>query len=71
MGALAIANEDPTGISARILGYTIPNAAAHCAFAVQTDGTWTETPDYVSLPSIDMTVTPLTFPCDFLPVVSD
>lgn len=48
MGALAIANEDPTGISARILKYTLPNAAAHCAFAVQTDGTWTETPDYVS-----------------------
>lgn len=45
-GALAIANEDPTGIAAQILAYTVPNAAANCANSVQTDGTWTETAAY-------------------------
>ncbi|CEQ40577.1 SPOSA6832_02215, partial [Sporobolomyces salmonicolor] len=32
MGALAIANEDPTGIAAAILNQTVPNAQAHCSY---------------------------------------
>jgi hypothetical protein len=46
MGALAIANEDPTGVSARILGYTVPNAAVAVSMAPSSDGTWSETPNY-------------------------
>lgn len=46
MGALAIANEDPTGIAARVLAQAVPNSAEHCGNAVQPDGTWTETPNY-------------------------
>ncbi|CRG86076.1 hypothetical protein PISL3812_03079 [Talaromyces islandicus] len=45
-GALAIYNEDPTGIAAKLLELAIPNAQQHCAQAVHSDGTWTETPDY-------------------------
>ena len=30
MGALAILNEDPTGIAQRVLGYTVDNAAGNC-----------------------------------------
>lgn len=45
-GALAIYNEDPTGIAAKLLKLAIPNAQQHCAQAVHSDGTWTETPDY-------------------------
>lgn len=39
-------NEDPTGLAAKILPYTVPNAQQQCEFAVQTDGTWTETANY-------------------------
>jgi len=46
MGALAILSEDPTGIAQRVLGYTVPNAAANCMRAVSSDGTWSETQDY-------------------------
>lgn len=46
MGALAIANEDPTGTAAAILAKTVPNAASNCAMGVQPDGTWTETANY-------------------------
>ncbi|GAA5928825.1 hypothetical protein JCM1841_003582 [Sporobolomyces salmonicolor] len=46
MGALAIANEDPTGIAAAILNQTVPNAQAHCSFAPSPEGTWSETANY-------------------------
>ncbi|SGY78606.1 BQ5605_C008g04899 [Microbotryum silenes-dioicae] len=46
MGALAIANEDTTGIAAKVLAYATANSAEVCAMAVQADGTWTETPNY-------------------------
>lgn len=45
-GALAIANEDPTGVAAAVLALTVPNAAANCAFAPSPDGTWSETANY-------------------------
>lgn len=44
MGALAIANEDPTGLAASVLKAALDNALDNCAASVQTDGTWTETP---------------------------
>ncbi|GAA5880284.1 hypothetical protein JCM1840_007115, partial [Sporobolomyces johnsonii] len=46
MGALAIANEDPTGIAAQILSQTVPNAEAHCSWAPSSEGTWSETANY-------------------------
>lgn len=46
MGALAILNEDPTGVAQRVLGYTVDNAAGNCMQAVSSDGTWSETSDY-------------------------
>ncbi|SCV70692.1 BQ2448_3454 [Microbotryum intermedium] len=47
MGALAIANEDPTGTAAKILGYAVPNSASVCSFAPTTDGgVWQETANY-------------------------
>ncbi|GAA6060416.1 hypothetical protein JCM10212_002184 [Sporobolomyces blumeae] len=46
MGALAIANEDPTGSAAQILTYTVDNAQAHCSFAPSPEGTWSETANY-------------------------
>lgn len=46
LGALAIANEDPTGTAAQILAASVPNAIDQCENAVGADGTWTETPNY-------------------------
>lgn len=46
VGALAIFHEDPTGTAEKILNQAIKNARDHCAQAVETDGTWAETPDY-------------------------
>ena len=46
MGALAIINEDPTGRAKSLLGYTVPNANAHCAWSPTPDGTWSETANY-------------------------
>ncbi|KAM0789095.1 hypothetical protein ACM66B_003152 [Microbotryomycetes sp. NB124-2] len=46
LGALAIANEDPTGAAQSILEKTVANAKDNCAMAVQPDGTWTETANY-------------------------
>jgi hypothetical protein len=46
MGALAIYNEDPTGIAARILGYTVANAPNNCGMASSSDGSWSETANY-------------------------
>ena len=46
MGALAIANEDPTGVAARVLAFTVPNAASGIAMSASSDGTSSETPNY-------------------------
>jgi len=46
MGALAIYNEDPTGLAKKILAWTIPNTLVNCAQGPSSDGTWSETPDY-------------------------
>lgn len=46
IGALAILNDDPTGLAAEVLALTVPNAAANCAQAPSSDGTWSETANY-------------------------
>ncbi|KZO90230.1 hypothetical protein CALVIDRAFT_490810 [Calocera viscosa TUFC12733] len=46
LGALAILGDDPTGIAAQMLNYTVPDAKANCAMAPSTDGTWSETANY-------------------------
>ncbi|CAK5267623.1 unnamed protein product [Mycena citricolor] len=46
MAALAILGDDTTGHAEQLLGLTVNNAKAHCAFAVANDGTWSETNDY-------------------------
>ncbi|EIN14048.1 heparinase II/III family protein [Punctularia strigosozonata HHB-11173 SS5] len=46
LGALAILGDDTTGIADSILGLTVPNAKANCAFGPSTDGTWSETANY-------------------------
>lgn len=46
MGALAILDNDPTGLAETVLGLTIPNAVSNCAMAPTTDGSWTETANY-------------------------
>jgi len=46
MGALAILGDDPTGMAAQMINYTLPNALAGCATAPRSDGSWTETPNY-------------------------
>jgi len=45
-GSLAIYNEDLTGTAAKLLTLAVPGAQKNCAQAVQSDGTWTETPAY-------------------------
>lgn len=46
IGALAIIDEDTTGVASRLLGQTVNNAKANCAQAVASDGTWAETANY-------------------------
>ncbi|KII94278.1 hypothetical protein PLICRDRAFT_100953 [Plicaturopsis crispa FD-325 SS-3] len=46
MGALAILNDDTTGIAAQLLGKTVDNAKQNCAMATSDDGTWAETANY-------------------------
>ena len=46
MGALAIYNEDPTGLAKKILGYTVANAPNNCGMASSSDGSWSETANY-------------------------
>ncbi|EIW74347.1 heparinase II III family protein [Coniophora puteana RWD-64-598 SS2] len=46
MGALAILNDDPTGVAQALLQQTIPSALGNCILATSSDGTWSETPDY-------------------------
>jgi len=46
MGALAILNDDTTGIAEQILSLTVGNAKQNCALAPSSDGTWSETANY-------------------------
>ena len=46
LGALAIANEDTSGLAQQILSHSIANANENCVMAVRPDGTWAETSDY-------------------------
>jgi hypothetical protein len=46
MGALAILGDDPSGTAQQLLGLTIDNAKANCAYGVSSDGTWSETANY-------------------------
>ncbi|KAH9857976.1 chondroitin AC/alginate lyase [Lenzites betulinus] len=46
MGALAILEDDTTGLAEQLLAKTIPNALANCIWAVSSDGTWSETANY-------------------------
>jgi hypothetical protein len=46
LGALAIANEDPTGIAQQLLSNTVANVKENGVMGVQSDGTWSETQDY-------------------------
>lgn len=49
LGALAILDDDQTGVAAEILGKAIPDAQANCALGPSQDGSWTETPNYWSV----------------------
>ncbi|KAJ6607509.1 heparinase II/III family protein [Mycena sp. CBHHK59/15] len=46
LASLAILGDDTTGFAKQLLGLTVDNAKANCAFAVSSDGTWSETNDY-------------------------
>jgi len=46
MGALAVLGDDPSGTAEQLLGLTVDNAKGNCAFAVSSDGTWSETANY-------------------------
>ncbi|KAI0639610.1 chondroitin AC/alginate lyase [Trametes polyzona] len=46
MGALAILEDDDSGLAEQILAKTVPNALANCIWAVSSDGTWSETANY-------------------------
>ncbi len=38
--------DDPTGMAAQMLNYTIPNALEGCVLGPSGDGTWSETANY-------------------------
>lgn len=46
LGALAILDDDTSGLAAQTLRNTVPNAGENCVNAVASDGTWQETQDY-------------------------
>lgn len=46
MASLAILGDDTSGFASQLLGLTVNNAKENCAFAVSSDGTWSETADY-------------------------
>lgn len=46
LGALAIADEDPTGIAQQTISDVIPNMKDNCMQGVYDDGTWSETANY-------------------------
>lgn len=47
-GALAITGDDTTNSASRMLEQAVPNIVANCAQGPSPDGTWSETPNYVS-----------------------
>jgi len=46
IGALAILNDDDTGVAEQLLGLTIDNAKENCVLGPSDDGTWAETKNY-------------------------
>ncbi|KAJ7085693.1 chondroitin AC/alginate lyase [Mycena belliarum] len=46
MGALAILNDDTSGVAEQLLKTTVGNARDNCAQSVSNDGTWAETANY-------------------------
>jgi len=46
VGALAILDDDDTGVAKQVLGFTVDNAKQNCALGPSTDGTWSETANY-------------------------
>jgi hypothetical protein len=48
IGSLAIYHDDPTGVAHKLLPRAIENARTYCSQAVESDGTWKESPDYWS-----------------------
>ncbi|KAJ7155401.1 chondroitin AC/alginate lyase [Mycena crocata] len=46
MASLAILNDDTTGYASQLLSLTVDNVKQNAAFAVSSDGTWSETQDY-------------------------
>lgn len=46
IGALAIMNEDPTGLAKKLLPTALENINGNCAFSVSDDGSWSETVNY-------------------------
>ncbi|KZV99457.1 hypothetical protein EXIGLDRAFT_712139 [Exidia glandulosa HHB12029] len=46
LGALAIIDNDQSGVAAKVLAQAVPNARANCAKGPSSDGSWTETPNY-------------------------
>lgn len=46
LAALAIIDRDPTGIAARVLALTVPNASRNCVLGASSDGSWNEGPNY-------------------------
>ncbi|KAI5474361.1 heparinase II/III family protein [Pseudohyphozyma bogoriensis] len=46
IGALAIMNEDPTGVAGNILPLALASQQTYCSNAPSSDGTWSETANY-------------------------
>lgn len=46
MASLAILGDDTSGLAQQLLGLTVENAKANCAYSASDDGTWTESADY-------------------------
>jgi len=46
LASLAIIDRDPTGLAAKVLALTVPNAYNNCFQGAHADGTWAETANY-------------------------
>jgi hypothetical protein len=46
LGALAVLEDDKSGVAQQVLAKTIPNANENCVQGPSSDGTWQETPNY-------------------------
>lgn len=46
VGALAVYHDEPNSLPERLLRLAVQNTLENCAQSVESDGTWTETPDY-------------------------